>query len=100
MYIFDVTGVTNPTNLTIKTASGSGFSPDQQKIYFAYADGTNVVEVSLDSLGGAIGTASLPTVPITKGGTGLAAAGSANQALKMNSGGSALEFGTLPIAGG
>ena len=35
MYIFDVTGVTNPTNLTIKTASGSGFSPDQQKIYFA-----------------------------------------------------------------
>ena len=100
MYIFDVTGVTNPTNLTIKTASGSGFSPDQQKIYFAYADGTNVVEVSLDSLGGAIGTASLPTVPITKGATGLTAAGSANQALKMNSGGSALEFGTLPIAGG
>ena len=100
MYIFDVTGVTNPTNLTIKTASGSGFSPDQQKIYFAYAVGTNVVEVSLDSLGGAIGTASLPTVPITKGGTGLTAAGSANQALKMNSGGSALEFGTLPIAGG
>ena len=38
MYIFDVTGVTNPTNLTIKTASGTGFSPDQQKIYFAYAD--------------------------------------------------------------
>ena len=100
MYIFDVTGVTNPTNLTIKTASGSGFSPDQQKIYFAYADGTNIVEVSLDSLGGAVGTASLPTVPITKGGTGLTSAGSANQALKMNSGGSALEFGTLAIAGG
>ena len=100
MYIFDVTGVTNPTNLTIKTASGTGFSPDQQKIYFAYADGTNIVEVSLDSLGGAVGTASLPTVPITKGGTGLTSAGSANQALKMNSGGSALEFGTLPIAGG
>ena len=100
MYIFDVTGVTNPTNLTIKTASGSGFSPDQQKIYFAYADGTNIVEVSLDSLGGAVGTASLPTVPVTKGGTGLTSAGSANQALKMNSGGSALEFGTLAIAGG
>ena len=100
MYIFDVTAVTNPTNLTIKTASGTGFSPDQAKIYFAYADGTNIVEVSLDTLGGAVGTASLPTVPITKGGTGLTAAGSANQALKMNSGGSALEFGTLPIAGG
>ena len=100
MYIFDVTAVTNPTNLTIKTASGTGFSPDQAKIYFAYSNGTNIVEVSLDSLGGAVGTASLPTVPITKGGTGLTSAGSANQALKMNSGGSALEFGTLPIAGG
>ena len=100
MYIFDVTAVTNPTNLTIKTASGTGFSPDQAKIYFAYSNGTNIVEVSLDSLGGAVGTASLPTVPITNGGTGLTSAGSANQALKMNSGGSALEFGTLPIAGG
>tara|TARA_R100000988_G_scaffold95126_1_gene61228 strand:- start:1786 stop:2781 length:996 start_codon:yes stop_codon:yes gene_type:complete len=100
MYIFDVTGVTNPTNLTIKTASGTGFSPDQQKIYFAYADGTNIVEISLDSLGGAVGSASLPTVPVTKGGTGLTSAGSANQALKMNSGGSAVEFGTLAIAGG
>ena len=100
MYIFDVTGVSNPTNLTIKTASGTGFSPDQQKIYFAYSDGTNIVEVSLDSLGGAIGSASLPTVPVTKGGTGLTSAGSANQALKMNSGASALEFGTLAVAGG
>ena len=100
MYIFDVSAVTNPTNLTIKTASGTGFSPDQAKIYFAYADGTNIVEVSLDSLGGAIGSDSLPTVPVTKGGTGLTSAGSANQALKMNSGGSALEFGTLAVAGG
>ena len=100
MYIFDVTGVTNPTNLTIKTASGSGFSPDQQKIYFAYADGTNIVEVSLDSLGGAIGTASLPTVTVAKGGTGLTSLGSANLPLKVNSGASALEFGALAVAGG
>ena len=81
MYIFDVTGVTNPTNLTIKTASGTGFSPDQQKIYFAYADGTNIVEVSLDSLGGAIGTASLPTVTVAKGGTGTTTASAARTAL-------------------
>lgn len=100
MYIFDVTGVTNPTNLTIKTASGTGFSPDQAKIYFAYADGTNIVEVSLDSLGGAVGSASLPTVPVTKGGTGLTALGSANLPLKVNSGASALEFGALAVAGG
>ena len=83
MYIFDVTGVTNPTNLTIKTASGSGFSPDQQKIYFAYADGTNIVEVSLDSLGGAIGTASLPTVTVAKGGTGSTSASAARTALGL-----------------
>ena len=83
MYIFDVTGVTNPTNLTIKTASGTGFSPDQQKIYFAYADGTNIVEVSLDSLGGAIGTASLPTVPVAKGGTGSTSASDARTALGL-----------------
>ena len=83
MYIFDVTGVTNPTNLTIKTASGSGFSPDQQKIYFAYADGTNIVEVSLDTLGGAIGTASLPTVTVAKGGTGSTSASDARTALGL-----------------
>ena len=80
MYIFDCSAVTNPTNLTIKTASGTGFSPDQAKIYFAYADGTNIVEVSLDSLGGAVGSANLP--------------------LKVNSGASALEFGALAVAGG
>ena len=83
MYIFDVTGVTNPTNLTIKTASGTGFSPDQQKIYFAYSDGTNIVEVSLDSLGGAIGTASLPTVSVAKGGTGSTSASDARTALGL-----------------
>ena len=51
-YIFDCTAVTNPTNLTIKTASGTGFSPDAQKIYAAYSDGTNLNEISLDTLGG------------------------------------------------
>ncbi len=92
MYIFDITAVTNPTNLTIKTASGSGFVTDQAKIYFAYADGTNIVEVSLDSLGGLL--------PTTQGGTGLAAIGAANLPLKVNSGGSAVEYGVLPLAGG
>ena len=43
---------------------------------------------------------SLPTITVAKGGTGLTSSGSGNQALKMNSGGSALEYGTLPVAGG
>ena len=51
-YIFDCRLITNPTNLTIKTASGTGFTIDASKIYAAYADGTNLNEVSLDTLGG------------------------------------------------
>ena len=53
-YIFDCTGLTNPTNLTIKTASGTGFTPDRAAIFAAYADGTNLKEISLDTLGGTI----------------------------------------------
>ena len=45
-YIFDCRLITNPTNLTIKTASGTGFTTDASKIYAAYADGTNLNEVS------------------------------------------------------
>lgn len=47
-----------------------------------------------------IAISSLPTVTVAKGGTGLTSSGSGNQALKMNSGGTALEYGTLPVAGG
>jgi len=64
-YIFDCTAVTNPTNLTIKTASGTGFTPDAQKIYAAYSDGTNLNEVSLDTLGGTIGTAQIADDAVT-----------------------------------
>ena len=64
-YIFDCTGLTNPSNLTIKTASGTGFTPDAAKIYAAYADGTNLKEVSLDTLGGTIGTAQVADDAIT-----------------------------------
>tara|TARA_R100001163_G_scaffold23307_1_gene19586 strand:+ start:1831 stop:3072 length:1242 start_codon:yes stop_codon:yes gene_type:complete len=58
-YIFDATGLTNPTNLTIKTASGSGFTLDQAKIYAAYSDGTNLNEISLDTLGGTVAAANI-----------------------------------------
>src|SRR6056300_453289 len=64
-YIFDCTAITNPTNLTIKTASGTGFTLDQAKIYAAYSDGTNLNEVSLDTLGGTIGTASIADDAVT-----------------------------------
>jgi hypothetical protein len=58
-YIFDATALTNPTNLTIKTASGTGFTLDQAKIYAAYSDGTNLKEISLDTLGGTVAAANI-----------------------------------------
>ncbi len=64
-YIFDCRLITNPTNLTIKTVSGTGFTLDSSKIYAAYADGTNLNEVSLDTLGGTIGTASIADDAVT-----------------------------------
>jgi hypothetical protein len=47
---------------------------------------------------GTISSNRLPTVPTTKGGTGLTTIGSAGQALKVNSGGTALEFGDVSIS--
>ena len=47
---------------------------------------------------GTLADARLPTVPVTKGGTGLTSLGSAGQAVKVNSAGNALEFGS--VAGG
>ena len=64
-YIFDCRLITNPTNLTIKTASGTGFTLDASKIYAAYADGTNLNEVSLDTLGGTIGSTSIADDAVT-----------------------------------
>jgi len=64
-YIFDCRLITNPTNLTIKTVSGTGFTLDSSKIFAAYADGTNLNEVSLDTLGGTIGTASIADDAVT-----------------------------------
>jgi len=40
-----------------------------------------------------LATSSLPTVPVSKGGTGLTSLGTAGQVLKVNTGATALEFG-------
>jgi hypothetical protein len=64
-YIFDCSAITAPTNLTIKTASGTGFTIDAAKIYAAYSDGTNLNEVSLDTLGGSIGSAQIDDASIS-----------------------------------
>ena len=69
-YIFDCSGLTNANNLTIKTASGTGFSPTtagaaSPKIFAAYSDGTNLTEISLNTLGGTIATAQLEAASVT-----------------------------------
>jgi len=64
-YILDATDVTNPTNLTFKTASGTGFTLDAAKIYAAYSDGTNIKEVSLDTLGGTVAAAQIANNAVT-----------------------------------
>jgi|OM-RGC.v1.011367735 outer membrane protein W len=51
--------------------------------------------IASTSLTGTINDARLPTVPVSKGGTGLTSLGTAGQAIKVNSGGNALEFGTI-----
>lgn len=48
--------------------------------------------IASTSLTGTINDARLPTVPVSKGGTGLTSLGSAGQTIKVNSGASALEF--------
>src|SRR6056300_774217 len=58
-YIFDCSAVSGPTNLTIKTVSGTGFTLNAAKIFAAYSDGTNLNEISLDTLGGSIAAADI-----------------------------------------
>jgi hypothetical protein len=64
-YIFDLTAVTGVTNLTIKTASGTGFTAGEAKIVAAYSDGTDLKEIALDTLGGTIGSAQIADNAIT-----------------------------------
>jgi hypothetical protein len=64
-YIFDCSAVTGVTNLTIKTASGTGFAVGEAKIIAAYTDGTNLNEIALNTLGGTIGTAQIDNDAIT-----------------------------------
>ena len=67
------------SNITIPTGTG-----------LVVTDG-----IAATNLSGTIADARLPTVPVAKGGTGLTSLGSANQQLRVNSGGNALEFATI-----
>jgi hypothetical protein len=56
---------------------------------------TNLTSGTVPSARLSLTSSDLPTVPTTKGGTGLTTLGTAGQALKVNSGATGLEFGTI-----
>ena len=73
----------------IEAATGSTVTiPTGQT--FSVVDG-----IPATNLSGTIADARLPTVPVSKGGTGVTSLGTAGQALKVNSGATGLEFGSI-----
>jgi hypothetical protein len=56
---------------------------------------SNLTSGTVPSARLSLSSSDLPTVPTTKGGTGLTTIGTANQVLKVNSGASGLEFGSV-----
>jgi hypothetical protein len=64
-YIIDLSAVTGVTNLTVKTASGTGFTAGEAAIVAAYSDGTDLKEIALNTLGGTIASAQIDDNAIT-----------------------------------
>ena len=91
-------------NLTTLNASelDSGTIPDARfPATLPALNGSALTDLNASALTtGTVGNARLDTVPTTKGGTGLTAIGTAGQVLQVNSGASALEFGTVEGGGG
>ncbi|MDG0818099.1 tail fiber domain-containing protein [Bdellovibrio svalbardensis] len=64
-------------------------------------DGSALINLNASNLAsGTVATSILPTIPLTKGGTGLSAAGTSNQILGMNNAGTAAEFKTITAGSG
>jgi len=89
----DIT-ITSGTSVVLATGAAVG------DILDIVAYGTfNVAAINASVINaGTIAEARLPTVPTTKGGTGLTAIGTAGQVIKVNSGASALEYGQASSA--
>ena len=91
-------------NLTTLNASelDSGTVPDARfPATLPQVSGANLTDLNASNVAsGTVASDRLPTVPTTKGGTGLTSIGSASQVLKVNSGGTALEFGDAGGGGG
>ena len=90
------TDVTVTSGSSIVLASGATLND----IISIVAYGTfNVASINASNItAGTINSARLPTVPTTKGGTGLTSIGSAGQVIKVNSGANGLEYGNASSA--
>ena len=84
--------VTLPSGQTLDLSSGTVNLPSTA---LSALNASNLTSGTVPSARLSLTSSDLPTVPTTKGGTGLTTIGTANQVLKVNSGATALEFGTL-----
>ena len=86
--------VTLPSGQTLDLSSGTVNLPSTA---LNALNATNLTSGTVPSARLSLTSSDLPTVPTTKGGTGLTTIGTASQVLRVNSGATALEFGTLNI---
>jgi len=84
--------VTLPSGQTLDLSSGTVTLPSTA---LSALNATNLTSGTVPSARLSLTSSDLPTVPTTKGGTGLTTIGTASQVLRVNSGATALEFGTV-----
>lgn len=84
--------VTLPSGQTLDLSSGTVNLPSAS---LSALNASNLTSGTVPSARLSLTSSDLPTVPTTKGGTGLTTIGTANQVLRVNSGATALEFGTI-----
>jgi hypothetical protein len=80
--------VTLPSGQTLDLSSGTVTLPNTSVTNAQLAGSIDLTT----KVTGALPTGNLPTIPVSKGGTGLTSLGTANQVVAVNSGASALEF--------
>lgn len=84
--------VTLPSGQTLDLSSGTVNLPSSA---LSALNASNLTSGTVPSARLSLTSSDLPTVPTTKGGTGLTTIGTANQVLRVNSGATALEFGSV-----
>jgi hypothetical protein len=84
--------VTLPSGQTLDLSSGTVTLPSTA---LSALNATNLTSGTVPSARLSLTSSDLPTVPTTKGGTGLTTIGTASQVLRVNSGATGLEYGTV-----